>query len=306
MKTEGWIDLQINGYAGVDFNAPGLSVEAVKAVTKRLAEDGTVGYMPTLVTGDPEMLMGTIRAIAAARKRYAECERAILGFFLEGPFISPEPGAVGTHPVEWVRPPDLALFGRFQDAAEGLVRMVNVAAEVQGAQEFVRAISAQGVVASLGHQMATSPAQLEPCLAAGAKAFTHLGNGIPNEVNRHDNIIFTALVEDRASIMFIPDGHHLPDTMLKLYCRAVPLKRLIAVSDAQYPAGMPPGEYEVCGAHARLEPNGLLWNPARNCLVGATTPMAKMMKLLQDRIGLTESECRTIGRDNPLALIGLR
>ena len=303
MKAEGWIDLQVNGYAGVDFNAPGLSVEAVKAVTERLAEDGTAGFMPTLVTGDPEMLMGTIRTIVAARKRHAVCERAILGFFLEGPFISPEPGAVGTHPVEWVRPPDLALFGRFQDAAEGLVRMVNVAAEVQGAPEFVRAVSAQGVAVSLGHQMATSPAQLEPCLAAGAKAFTHLGNGIPNEVNRHDNIIFTALVEDRASVMFIPDGHHLPDTMLKLYCRAVPLKRLIAVSDAQYPAGMPPGEYEVCGAHARLEPNGLLWNPARNCLVGATTPMAKMMRLLAERVGLSSAELRAIGRDNPLNLI---
>ena len=303
MKTDGWIDLQINGYAGVNFNASGLTVEAVKAVTERLAADGTAAFLPTLVTGDPEMLIGTIRTIMAARKRYAECERAILGFFLEGPFISPEPGAVGTHPVEWVRPPDLALFGRFQNAAEGLVRMVNVAAEVQGAPEFVRAVSAQGVAVSLGHQMATSPAQLEPCLAAGAKAFTHLGNGIPNEVNRHDNIIFTALVEDRASVMFIPDGHHLPDTMLKLYCRAVPLKRLIAVSDAQYPAGMPPGEYEVCGAHARLEPNGLLWNPARNCLVGATTPMAKMMRLLAERVGLSSAELRAIGRDNPLNLI---
>ena len=104
--------------------------------------------------------------------------------------------------------------------------------------------------------------------------------------------------------MFIPDGHHLPDTMLKVFTRAVPLRRLIAVSDAQYPAGLPPGEYEVCGARARLEPNGLLWNPARNCLVGATTPMAAMMTLLQRRIDLTQEECLAIGRDNPRALIG--
>ena len=301
---DGWVDLQVNGYAGVDFNAPGLTVEAVKSVADRLAADGTAAFLPTLVTGDPEMLIGTIRTVLAARKRYPECERAIPGFFLEGPFISPEPGAVGTHPVEWVRPPDLALFGRFQDAAEGLVRMVNVAAEIPGMPDFVRAVSASGVVVSLGHQMATDPAQLEPCLAAGAKAFTHLGNGIPNLVNRHGNIVFSALVEDRASVMFIPDGHHLPDTMLRLYCRAVPVKRLIAVSDAQYPAGMPPGEYEVCGARARLEPNGLLWNPARNCLVGATTPMAKMMQLLAERVGLTPLELRAIGRDNPLGLIG--
>ena len=300
-----WVDLQVNGYAGVDFNAPGLTEEAVKTVTERLNADGTAVFLPTLVTGDPEMLIATVRTVMAARRRYAVCERSIPGFFMEGPFISDKPGAVGTHPVEWVRPPDLALFGRFQDAAEGLVKMVNVAAEVPGMPEFVRELTARGVTVSLGHQLAKSPAEIEDCIAAGARAFTHLGNGIPNEVNRHDNIIFTALVEDRASVMFIPDGHHLPDTMLKLYARAVPISRLIAVSDAQYPAGMPPGEYEVCGAHARLEPSGLLWNPARNCLVGATTPIARMMTLLQERVGLTEAECMRIGRDNPLALVGL-
>jgi len=302
MET-GWIDLQVNGYAGVDFNARGLTVEAVKAVTERLERDGTVGYMPTLVTGDPEMLVETVRTVVAARRKYAVCEKNILGFFLEGPFISDRPGAVGTHPIEWVRPPDIALFNRFQDAAEGLVRLVNVAAEVPGMPAFVRQLVAAGVTVSLGHQLAKSPADVEACIAAGAKAFTHLGNGIPNEVNRHDNIVYTALVEDRASVMFIPDGHHLPDTMLKLYTRAVPLERLVAVSDAQYPAGMPPGEYEVCGAHARLEPDGLLWNPARNCLVGATAPIAKCMQILQERIGLTPDACRAIGHDNALALI---
>ena len=300
---DSWIDLQVNGYGGVDFNAPGLTVEKVKAVTEKLAVDGTVGYLPTLVTGDPEMLIGTVRTVMEARRKHAICEKNILGFFLEGPFISDKPGAVGTHPVEWVRAPDLALFNRFQDAAEGLVRMVNVAAEIPGMPDFVRRVAATGVTVSLGHQLAKSPNEIEACIAAGAKAFTHLGNGIPNEINRHDNIIYTALVEDRASVMFIPDGHHLPDTMLKLYTRAVPLKRLIAVSDAQYPAGMPPGEYEVCGAHARLEPDGLLWNPSRNCLVGATTPIAKCMEILRDRIGLTPDECRAIGHDNALALI---
>ena len=301
-----WVDLQMNGYAGVDFNAPGLTVEAVKTVTDRLNADGTAAFLPTLVTGDPEMLVATVRTVMAARRKYAAVERSIPGFFMEGPFISDKPGAVGTHPVEWVRPPDVALFERFQDAAEGLVKMVNVAAEVPGMPAFVKYLVAHGVTVSLGHQLAKSPADVEECLAAGARAFTHLGNGIPNEVNRHDNIVFTALVEDRATIMFIPGGHHLPDTMLKLYVRAVPIDRLVAVSDAQYPAGMPPGEYDVCGAHARLEPNGLLWNPARNCLVGATTPIARMMALLQERVGLTEAECLKIGRDNPLALMESR
>ena len=299
-----WIDLQVNGYGGVNFNADGLTVEAVREVTERLEADGTAGYMPTFVTLDPELLIRSARTIVAARKKYAVCERNILGFFFEGPFISDKPGAVGAHAPEWVQKPSIELFNRFQDASDGLIRMVNVAAEVPGMPDFVRALSEQGVTVSLGHQMAKSPADIEPCIAAGAKAFTHLGNGIPNEVNRHENIVYTALVEDRATVMFIPDGHHLPDTMLKLYTRAVPIARLVAVSDAQYPAGMPPGVYPVGGLDAVLEPDGLLWYPPRKCLVGATTPMSRMMTLLQERIGLTEAECLKIGRDNPLKLIG--
>ena len=269
MTTE-WIDLQINGYGGIDFNSAGLTVDMVKSVTRRLAADGTAAYLPTFVTGDPDVACANLRAISEARRTDAECRERILGVHLEGPFISPELGAVGSHPIEWVHAPDLALFDRYQEAADGAVRLVTVAAEIDGMPAFVKELVSRGITVSLGHQMAATPAEIEP---------------------------------DRASVMFIPDGHHLPDTMLKVYCRAVPITRLVAVSDAQYPAGMPPGEYEVCGAHARLEPNGLLWNPARNCLVGATTPMAAMMRLLRERLGLSDAELEAIGRDNPLRLI---
>lgn len=298
-----WIDLQVNGYGGVSFNAPGLTPEKTLEITRRLAAEGTSGYLPTLVTVDPEILIPNIRAVVAARKRYPECEKAILGFFLEGPFISPEPGAVGTHDLKWVRKPDLALFGRFQDAAEGLIRMVNVAAELPGAVDFIRAVRALGVTVALGHQMAHEPEVLGAAIEAGASAFTHLGNGLPNLIHRRENVIWEALADDRATVMFIPDGRHLTIPMLKVYTRAVPLRRLVAVSDAQYVAGLPPGDYNVGGVMARLEPDGLLWNPARNCLVGATTPLARMMDLLQEKVGLTPDECRAIGHDNPLRLI---
>ncbi|MBQ9741848.1 MAG: N-acetylglucosamine-6-phosphate deacetylase [Kiritimatiellae bacterium] len=304
MKAE-WVDLQINGYGGVDFNAAGLTVEQVIAVTERLEQDGTAGYLPTFVTGDPEMVLANMRVLVEARRKSALCEKNILGVHLEGPFISSEPGAVGTHPTEWVRPPSLELFSKYQDASGGIVKLVTVAAEIPGMPEFVKSLSDSGVAVSLGHQMAATPEEVEPCIAAGAKAYTHLGNGIPNLIPRHNNVLFTALADERTTVMFIPDGHHLPDTVLKVFTRAVPMKRLVAVSDAQYPAGMPPGDYDVCGAKARLEPDGLLWNPARKCLVGATTPMGMMMDLLQERIGLTREECLMIGRDNPLALIGM-
>ncbi len=303
--SQGWIDLQINGYGGVNFNDEGLTVEAVKEVTERLERDGTSGYMPTFVTLDPEMQIRSVRVVTEARKKYAICEKNILGYFFEGPFISKEPGAVGAHAPEWVQPPSKELFDRFQDAAEGLIKMVNVAAEIPGMADFVKYLASSGVTVSLGHQMAKSPEDIEACMAAGAKAFTHLGNGLPNLIGRHVNIINTALVDDRATIMFIPDGHHLPDILLKLYHRAVPIERLVAVSDAQFVAGLPPGTYRVGGLDAVLEPDGLLWYPPRNCLVGATTPMAKMMTLLKERIGYTDAELDAVGRRNPLRLIGL-
>ena len=92
MKPKGWVDLQVNGYAGVDFNAPGLTEEAVKSVVDRLNADGTSELLPTFVTGDPEVVVNNIRTIVAARKRYAECERAILGFFLEACLENPRDG----------------------------------------------------------------------------------------------------------------------------------------------------------------------------------------------------------------------
>lgn len=303
--NKGWIDLQINGYGGVNFNADGLTVEAVKEVTEKLEAAGTIGYLPTFVTLDPELQIRSLRIVAEARRKYAVCQKNILGYFFEGPFISKEPGAVGAHAPEWVQAPSKELFDRFQDAAEGMIKMVNVAAEVPHMPEFVKYLSDSGVTVSLGHQMASSGEEIEECMAAGAKAFTHLGNGLPNLIGRHKNIINTALVDDRATVMFIPDGHHLPDTLLKLYHRAVPLNRLVAVSDAQYVAGLPPGVYSVGGLDAVLEPDGLLWYPPRNCLVGATTPMAKMMTLLKERIGYTDKELEAVGHDNPLRLIGL-
>ena len=85
-----WVDLQINGYGGIDFNASGLTVEKVKAVTRRLAADGTAVYLPTFVTGDPGMVLANIRIVAEARRTDAECRDRIAGVHLEGPFLSPK------------------------------------------------------------------------------------------------------------------------------------------------------------------------------------------------------------------------
>lgn len=302
-----WIDLQVNGYGGVDFNGPDLTSARVIETMRRLRDKGTAGFCPTFVTGDPVLVERNLGICEAARKRDPECAERILGYHLEGPFISRAPGAIGTHPLQWVHPPDLALFDRLENAANGNIRLITVAAELAGILDFTREVVKRGVAVSCGHQLAHTPAELAAIAEAGATALTHLGNGIPNLLPRHDNIIWAGLAEDRLAVMFIPDGRHLPLHVLKVFTRAVPLERLIAVTDMAYPAGMPPGHYEVFGAKAVLEPDGLLHNPERACLVGSTSTMAEVMAILAaPPIGLTREQCLKVGRENACRLIHLK
>lgn len=302
-----WIDLQVNGYKGIDFSFPDLTVEQVRTITQELYSVGTAGYCPTIVTCDPAVTERNLRIIAEACHRFGECGESILGVHLEGPFISKAAGAVGAHPMQWVRDPDFALFMRWQEMAEGKIRIVTIAAEAVGAVDFCRKVSAQGVVVSLGHQSAQTPEEIRPLAEAGAKAFTHLGNGIPGMVDRHRNVMWTALAEEQMMVMIIPDGHHLPKHLLKVLRKAVSLDRLIAVTDCSYPGGLPPGKYRVFGSDVVLEESGLLHNPIQHNLAGSTATMAQVMAVLQlPEVGFTPEECMVIGRENPLRMIARR
>lgn len=301
----GWVDLQVNGFAGIDFNVPELTVAQVFDATEALVEAGTAAYCPTLITGDIEMVCANMGTILEAMRQEPEVARHILGFHLEGPFISSQPGAVGAHNPKWVRAPAVELFDKLYAAAGGYLKLLTVAAEVEGAAALVRHVSERGVTVSCGHQTAHSSQQLATMVEAGAKALTHLGNGVPNMLPRHDNIIWAGLAEERLTVMFIPDGHHLPRHLLKVYVRAAGVARLVAVTDASHPAGLPPGRYQVLGNDALLEPNGLLHNPEKRCLVGSSATMRQVMEVLDSlQVGLTQADLLEIGRNNPLRLIG--
>ncbi len=300
----GWIDLQMNGYAGAEFNSPDLSAGTVREATRKIAASGTAAYCPTILENSPERMCAMLAAIAKAKKEDSECAARILGIHLEGPFISHEPGAVGAHDPRRVSPPDLALFDRLQDAADGNIRLLTLAAELPGAAEFARALVRRGVTVSLGHQMAHTPEELAALADAGASALTHLGNGLPNLQPRHDNVIFAGLAEDRLSVMFIPDLHHLPAPVLRAYVRTAGVRRCIAVTDTTYVSGLPPGRYFVYGNNAVLEPDGLLHNPEKRCLVGATICMAQGMANLRALpLGLSDRDLLDIGVYNPLRLL---
>ena len=301
-----WIDLQVNGRVGVSFTDAALTPEGVLQVTETLAAGGTAGYQPTICTCPDDVALHCLRTIVEARRKYPECARRILGIHMEGPFISPVDGYRGAHRKDCIVPPDYATFARWQDACGGLIRLVTLAAEVPGAVAFTQRVTREGVAVSLGHMAAARPEEIAPLAAAGATAFTHLGNGIPNAIDRHANIFWTALADDRMTVMFIPDGFHLPKTVLKTYVRAVPLARLVAVSDCSYPGGLPPGTYERNGSVSVLEPSGFLRCGGTQLLHGSSCLLAEAVHTLQSpEVGLSPAECATVARDNPLRLVGL-
>ncbi|MEQ1946909.1 MAG: amidohydrolase family protein [Bryobacteraceae bacterium] len=236
----GFIDLQVNGFAGVDFNSPKTPHAEIERATRAILSTGVTRFLPTIITGDPEDMLAALRNLAEARESI-DWGEAMEGFHVEGPHISAEDGPRGAHPKQWVRPPDPEEFLRWYDAAEGNIRIVTLAPEWPGACAYIEAVTREGVVASIGHTRATAQ-QIRDAVAAGATMSTHLGNGAGSKT-RTEEFITAQVAEPRLGASFIVDDHHLPDEFLHCALEQKGLDRSVLVTDAVAPAMCPPGDY---------------------------------------------------------------
>ena len=200
----GFIDIQVNGFAGVDYNAPDAPHEEIARSLRVMFSTGVTRCFPTVITGDPEKMVGALRNLAAARKSLEEGP-AMEAFHVEGPHISPEDGPRGAHPQRWVRPPDLNEYKRWQEAADGNVRIVTLSPEWPEATHYIEMLSREGVVTSIGHTKASAD-QIQNAVSAGATLSTHIGNGAHAVMARHPNYIWEQLAEDRLNASMIVDG----------------------------------------------------------------------------------------------------
>ncbi len=300
----GLVDLQVNGYRGVDFSGRDLTAADCARACRELLAGGTTAFLPTLITSPAEIYERNLPIIA---KVIAEDEfrGRVLGIHLEGPFISPQDGARGAHTAKWVRKPAVSYLEELIHLADGRVRLLTIAADQNGAEELARAASDQGIAVSLGHHMANEQ-DLERLVAVGAKALTHLGNGVPALLPRHQNPVWAGLANDDLSATIIADGHHLPASMLKAVIRTKGPERCIIISDASPLAGLPPGEYWSMGANVRLEENGKLYNPATGYMAGSSATILECANHLA-ALGLVSPHAliRMLFY-NPLRLIGVR
>lgn len=271
--SEGWVDIQVNGYMGHDLNIPDPDPATVHKLVRALWAEGVTSFCPTVITQSGERIGRAVQTVAAACEADPLTARSVVGIHVEGPYISAVDGPRGAHPIEHVRPPSLAEFATWQEAAGGRIRLITLAPEHEGALPFIAAVASQGVVVSLGHTAADGDT-IRQAVDAGARLSTHLGNGAHAQIQRHPNYIWEQLAEDRLYASLIFDGHHLPPAVMKSMFRCKGPDRSILVSDAVAVGGLPPGVYQAgVGGMVELLPSGRLNLQGTPYLAGSASPI---------------------------------
>jgi N-acetylglucosamine-6-phosphate deacetylase len=304
-SAQNYVDLQVNGYAGVDFNDDQLTGEMLHRACQRLCSDGVAGILATIITAAPEHMAARLKLLARLRSENPLAQELIWGIHIEGPFISPAAGFVGAHPAKHVQPANTELMQRLLDAADGLVRIVTLAPEHDAAFEVIRLLARQNIVVSAGH-CDPSLEVLHAAIDAGLSMFTHLGNGCPTMLPRHDNIIQRVLsLSDHLRISLIADGAHLPFFVLRNLLRTIEIERAIVITDATAASGMGPGRYRLGEIEAivgdDLTPR-LAGDP--QYLAGSALTMPRAAANLAEHLQLNAPEIEKLCHDNPSRVIG--
>ncbi len=232
IAVPGFIDLQVNGFGGVDFLDA--DADGYRRAGEALLETGVTAYLPTLITTPEQQLVAAMAEVPAGESR-----PRILGMHLEGPFLSPN--RLGTHEASARRDPDPALLDRLLDA--GPVRLMTLAPELVGADTLIDRLIERGVTVSLGHTDATA-AQANAAFDRGARTITHLFNAMRPFLHRDPGIVGAALARDDVVVSLILDGIHLaPETALTAWHAA--RGRTALVTDAITGAGVADGSYSL-------------------------------------------------------------
>ena len=286
-------DIQVNGFAGVDFQQPNLAAADLRRAVDGLAAHETHRFFATLITDNIDALAGKFANLERIRAVDAEVAAAICGYHLEGPWLSPKPGYRGAHDSRHMAAPDIRAFERLQAAAGGNIRLVTLAPELPGSCDFIRATVDKGVQVSLGHTNATEK-NITDAIQAGARLCTHLGNGVPAELHRHDNVMQRLLARDELIAFFIPDGIHVPPAVLKNFFRAKPPGKALFTTDCMAAAGAPPGRYRLGDLTLEVGDDRIVRQPGKSNFAGSALCPDEGVKNIQTWLGLNADHARQL------------
>jgi N-acetylglucosamine-6-phosphate deacetylase len=268
MHSTGLIDLQVNGYAGVDFNDTALTAGALDHALEAMLRSGVTACLPTLITAAEADLASRLQALDEAVAHSRLGKLMVPGFHLEGPFLNPAPGYAGCHPARAIIPPDPDTLDRLTRNLRHPVLLLTLAPERQGALKLIRHARAAGIVVAMGHTAADAAAT-EQAARAGVTLSTHLGNALPQPQPKFLNPLMAQLAEDALHASFIADGIHIPPHALKVLLRAKGTQRCILVTDATAAAAAPPGLYRFAGMDIEHDADGSVRVPGTATLAGS-------------------------------------
>ncbi len=296
--SPGFMDTQVNGYAGLDYSSENLEQGDVVQITNMLTAAGTSRHFPTIVTNSRELIIKNLKTINRTITDYPEISTAIPGIHIEGPYISSENGTRGAHDPDYIREPDYDEFEEWQNAAGERIRQLTLAPELAGALGFIRRVSSEGVVISIGHTTA-SPEIIRKAVKAGASMSTHLGNGSQGMLHRLKNHMWEQLATDELSASIIADGFHLPPAVAKVILRAKTLDKVVLVSDIAVLGGMKPGIHKWGGIDVEVFADGHLGLAGTEYLAGSGHLLNYSLAWLMNELKLSPGDAVTLCTVNP-------
>jgi N-acetylglucosamine-6-phosphate deacetylase len=292
--------LDIHTHGAANYDVMHASPAELAVVNRFLATRGVGHYLPTTVTAPIDTTLRSLEALAnAVESRTAANEATPVGIHLEGPFISH--AKKGVHPPANILPPDIALFGRFQQAARGHIRLITIAPEIPGALALIEHAATHGVKVSIGHTDATSEQALA-AIDAGARSATHTFNAMRALDHRAPGVIATVLDDDRLFAELICDGVHVAPEMVRLWLKAKGPNKAILVTDSMSATGMPDGTYMLGTFQVEVADGRAISNGS---LAGSVLTMDRAVANLQRFTGSPLGTAVRLASHNPAKLLGM-
>ena len=304
MRSTGLFDIQINGYAGVDFNSTALTPDALDHALAAMLRSGVTACLPTLITAPDDILTARLAVLDAAVHRSRLGSAMVPGYHLEGPFLNPTPGYAGCHPSTAMVLPDSTLLERISTGLRRPIKLLTLAPERQGALSTIAWARSRGIVVAMGHTAAFA-AEVAAAADAGLALSTHLGNALPQPQPKFLNPLMAQLYEDRLHASFIADGIHIPPMALKVMLRAKGLARSILVTDATAAAATPSGIYEFAGMKIEHAADGSVREPGSTVLAGSALSLDQAVRNVVAWGLASPSEAIGLASANPIALLGI-
>jgi N-acetylglucosamine-6-phosphate deacetylase len=279
MHSPGLTDLQVNGYAGIDFNDEAITAQALDHALETMRKANVTTCLPTLITADEPTLHARLAALDAAVANSRLGPGMVPGFHLEGPFLNPEPGYAGCHPPEKMLLPDPAILERLTRPLQRPILLLTLAPERQGALALIAWAKSKRIIVAIGHT-AADHATTQQAANAGATLSTHLGNALPQPQPKFLNPLIDQLAQDDLHASFIADGIHIPPHALKVLLRAKTPSRSILVTDATSAAAAPPGLYRFAGMTIQHAHDGSVRVPNTTTLAGSALTLDQAVRNL--------------------------